>query len=110
MSYLVDLQPSGLFTLSTPVGRPLFDGAFRGDIPERMRVAELSVIAEAPAMFALLRGVLQETETAIQNLIAQGGGGALGQKHALDQAPGLFQMRDLLREQITRASGEAVPA
>lgn len=110
MSYIVDLQPSGLFTLSTAGGRVLFDGAFRGDIPEKMRVAEANLIAEAPDMFALLGAVAQEIDAAIKGVIDQNGGGPAGQKMAMDQAPGLFRLREVLTEQIARAAGKMEPA
>jgi hypothetical protein len=47
MSWTFDPNPSGLFTLVNPVGRPILDIAFRHDIPEEAREKVLERIRAA---------------------------------------------------------------
>jgi hypothetical protein len=55
MNYQIELQSSGLFVVSTAVGKPLFDGAFRSDIPDSVREAVLNLLAAGPELLEMLR-------------------------------------------------------
>lgn len=59
MTWTIEPNPMGLWTVHNQVGRPVMDIAFRGDIPEPMRQKILSSIAAMPA--------LGETSPAVDN-------------------------------------------
>lgn len=102
----VDLRPDGIFEVKTEVGKPMFDGAFRPDMPDGLRFSILTKVAEAPAMLSVLMVVLSELSALAAGLIEQQGGGAVGQVSARKDSPRLFELIDLVKAQVATANGE----
>lgn len=61
-----------MFVVRNELGREMFDGAFRNDIPEAMQARMLALIAEAPEMLEALGpfGIDANGQNALANFSA----------------------------------------